>query len=226
MLDVGAGFGFLSCFLADKCRAVIAVERDLQVAKVLREQVKGIGNVTVIEGDALKVMLPEFNKVVAIPPYFLSSQLLTWLLERQIACTVLILQKEFANRLLAAVGSKDYGWLAVLTYQHSKAELLDAVHKEAFFPQPKVDSVIVRLKPWSKSPFKVKDEAFFKQITKWLFTQRNKKLGKALAPFLRTNMQLGKQDAEKLAVTLPFHDKRVRELTPEQFGALADAIPR
>jgi 16S rRNA (adenine1518-N6/adenine1519-N6)-dimethyltransferase len=226
VLDAGAGFGFLSRFLADKCKAVIAVEKDPQVAKALRERVKGIGNVTPIEGDVLTAVLPEFNKVIAIPPYYLSSHLVEWLLEHNIACAVLIVQKEFANRLNAAVGSEDYSWLTVLTYQHAEAEILDAVPKGMFFPQPKVDSVIVRLKPWSKSPFKVKDEAFFKQITKWLFTQRNKKLGKALALFLRTNMQLGKQDAEKLAVTLPFHDKRVRELTPEQFGALADAIPR
>ena len=226
VLDAGAGFGFLSRFLADKCRAVIAVEKDPQVAKVLREQVKGIGNVTVIEGDVLKAMLPEFSKVIAIPPYYLSSHLVASLLERNISRAVLVVQKEFANRLNAVVGSEDYGWLTVLTYQHAKAELLDVVPKVMFFPQPKVDSVIVRLRPWSKSLFKVKDEVFFKQITKWLFTQRNKKLGNALAPFFETKLQLSKQDAEKLAVAVPFHDKRVRELTPEQFGALANAIPR
>jgi 16S rRNA (adenine1518-N6/adenine1519-N6)-dimethyltransferase len=226
VLDAGAGFGFLSRFLADKCKAVISVEKDPQVAKALREQVKGIGNVTVIEGDVLKAVLPEFTKVLSIPPYYLSSHLVAWLLERNIACAVLVVQKEFAKRLIAAVGCEDYGWLTVLTYQYAEAELLDSVPKGMFFPQPKVDSVIVRLKPRCKSPFKVKDEAFFKQITKWLFTQRNKKLGKALAPFFKTNLQLSKQDAEKLALALPFRDKRVRELTPEQFGALADAIPR
>jgi 16S rRNA (adenine1518-N6/adenine1519-N6)-dimethyltransferase len=226
VLDAGAGFGFLSRFLADKCKTVISVEKDPQVAKALREQVKGIGNVTVIEGDALKAVLPEFNKVIAIPPYYLSSHLVAWLLERNITCAVLVLQKEFAYRLNAAVGSDGYGWLTVLTYQHAEVELLDVVPKGMFFPQPKIDSVIVRIKPRSKGLFKVKDEVFFKQIIKWLFTQRNKKLGKALAPFLRTNLQLSKQEAEKLAVAFPFHDKRVRELTPEQFGALADAIPR
>jgi 16S rRNA (adenine1518-N6/adenine1519-N6)-dimethyltransferase len=156
----------------------------------------------------------------------LSSHLVEWLLERNIACAALILQKEFANRLIAAVGSEDYGWLAVLTYQHVEAEVLDSVPKVMFFPQPKVDSVIVRLKPRCKSPFEVKDEIFFKQITKWLFTQRNKKLSKALAPFFKTNLQLSKQDAEKLVVALPFQDKRVRELAPEQFGALANVVPR
>jgi len=54
VLDAGAGFGFLSRFLADKCKAVIAVEKDPQVVKALREQAKGTGNVIVIEGDVLK----------------------------------------------------------------------------------------------------------------------------------------------------------------------------
>ena len=225
VLDAGAGFGFLSRFLVDKCKTVVAVEKDPQVAKVLREQVKGIGNVIVIEGDVLKVTLPEFNKVIAIPPYYLSSHLVTWLLERKIECAVIILQKEFAGRLIAAVGSEDYGWLTVVTNQRAEVELLDAVPKAIFYPQPEVDSIIVRLKPWSTKPFEVKDEMFFVRMVKWLFTQRNKKLGKALTPFIKSNFKLSKQDSEKLALSLPFHDRRVRELSPKDFGALANALP-
>ncbi len=224
VLDVGAGFGFLSCFLADKCKSVIAVEKDPQVAGVLHEQVRGIGNVTVIQGDVLKVVLPEFNKVIAIPPYYLSSHLLTWLLEHRLDSAVLILQKEFVNRLVAFVGSEDYGWLTVITWQHAEAEVLDVVPKEMFYPPPKVDSLIVKLKPFSKSPFEVKDELFFKQMVKWLFTERNKKLGKALTPFLKTALKLSKQDAEKISLAVPFHERRARELSPKDFGAIANAI--
>src|SRR5208283_2615606 len=154
----------------------------------------------------------------------LSSHLITWLVEGRIDCAVMILQKEFASRLIAAVGSEDYGWLTVLTYLHVEVELLDAVPKEMFYPQPKVDSVIVRIKPWIKSSFEIKDELFFKQMVKWLFTQRNKKAAKALAPFIKSTLKLSKQDAEKLALTLPFHDRRARELSPKDFGALANAI--
>ena len=224
VLDAGAGFGFLSRFLADKCKAVIAVEKDPQVAKALREQVKSTGNVIVIEGDVLKAALPEFNKIIAIPPYYLSSHLITWLIERRIDCAVMILQKEFASRLIAAVGREDYGWLTVLTYQHAEVELLDAVPKEVFYPQPEVNSVIVTIKPWSKNPFELKDELFFRQMIKWLFTQRNKKLSKALTPFLKTTLKLSKQDAEKMALTLPFQERRAREMPPKDFGALANAI--
>lgn len=226
VLDAGAGFGFLSVFLADKCKAVLAVEKDTHVAEVLREQVKGLGNVTVIEGDVLKVQLPAFDKAISIPPYYLSSDLVVWLLERQVACAVMILQKEFANRLVAGVGSEDYGWLTVLTCLHAQAEVFEAVSKEMFYPEPEVDSVIVRLKPWSKKPFDVENEVVFRQLTKWLFSQRNKKVGKAVVPFLKVNFELTKQGAEKQADTLPYQDKRARELTPEQFGVLANALSR
>jgi 16S rRNA (adenine1518-N6/adenine1519-N6)-dimethyltransferase len=204
---------------------VVAVEKDPHVAMVLREQVKDLDNVTIVEGDVLKVALPEFNKVIAIPPYYLSSHLVMWLLTRKIDCAVLILQKEFVDRLVAPVGSEAYGWLTVVTNQHAEAELLDAVPKDMFHPQPEVDSIVLRLKPWNIKPFEVKDEAGFLRMTKWLFTQRNKKLAKALAPYLRTTFKLNKQDAEKYVSSLPNHDRRVRELSPKDFGALANALP-
>ena len=74
---------------------------------------------------------------------------------------MLILQKEFANRLVASVGSEDYGWLTVVTNQHAEVQLLDSVPKEMFYPQPEVDSIILSLKPWSKKPFEVKDASIF-----------------------------------------------------------------
>ena len=224
VLDAGAGFGFLTCFLADKCKAVIAVEKDPQVAKVLREKTKSLDNVTVIEGDMLKVTLPEFNKVIAIPPYYLSSKLILWFLERKVECAVLIVQKEFATRLVAPIGSEEYSWLTVATYPKVQVELLDAVPKEMFYPQPEVDSIIIRLKPWGITPFKVNDEVFFRRMVKWLFTERNKKLQNAITPFVKSTLKLSEQDVKKIVASFSFANMRVRELTPENFGALANAF--
>ena len=224
VLDAGAGFGFLTRFLANKCKTVLAVEKDPQVAEVLREQVRGVCNVTVVEGDVLKAALPEFNKVVSIPPYYLSSRLVTWLLERKVACAVLILQREFASRLVAAVGSEEYGWLTVLACYSAEVEVFDPVPRAMFYPQPEVDSVVVRLKLRKSAPFRVNDKVFFERMVRWLFTQRNRKLGNAIKSLVKGGVKAPKGDAEELACSLPFRDRRVRELSPKDFGALANAL--
>jgi len=223
-LDIGAGFGFLTCFLADRCKHVVAVEKDIKIAGVLRDRVKSLPNVEVIEGNVLKVPLTSFNKVVSIPPYRISSRLLVWLFSTAFDCGVLIFQKEFADRLVAGIGSDEYGWLTVLCYYYFDVELLDTVPKHLFHPQPEVDSIIVRLKPRSQPSFEVKDEHLFKQLVQSLFTQRNKKLRNAAQSFLKGIRKMDADNAAKTADWLPFHDRRVRELAPEDFGVLANAL--
>ncbi len=224
VLDAGAGFGFLTSYLAGNCKAVVAVEKDPQIAQVLREQTRRLGNVTVIEGDVLKAELPDFNKAIAAPPYYLSSKLVLFLLERKIDCSVLIVQKEFADRLVAKVGSEDYSWLTITVYQKAQVELLDLVPKDMFYPQPEVDSVIMRLKPWETALFNVKDGDFFRRMVKALFTERNKKLSNALEPFIKSTLKLNKQDYKKIIQALPFANMRPRELSPKDFGDLANAF--
>lgn len=224
ILDAGAGFGFLTKFLATKCKAVIAVEKDSRIVMALRKQIRGLTNVTVVEGDVLKAALPEFQKVVAIPPYYLSSRLITWLLERKAESSVLILQKEFANRFVASVGSEAYGWLTVIAAHDMKVELFDEVPKTLFYPRPEVDSVIVRLTPWETEPFNVNNTALFNRLVRWLFTQRNKKLGNALMSFFRCERQLCKTEAQKLSDAYSFSEKRTRDLTPREFGDLSNAV--
>jgi 16S rRNA (adenine1518-N6/adenine1519-N6)-dimethyltransferase len=226
VLDVGAGLGFLSRFLAVRCKAVVAIERDPLIARVLREQLKSFANVTIVEGDVLNAALPDFTKIVAIPPYNLSTRLVMWLHDQKKECSVVILQKEFASKLVSAVGSDSYGWLRVITDQNSETKIIEDVPREVFYPQPKVDSVIVRIKPRKSALFRVKDEAFFKKMVQWLFTQRNKKLANALVPFLRSSMKQTKGEADKMSGSISFCDKRVRELSPEEFGVLANAIER
>ena len=225
VLDAGAGFGLLTKYLSERCRGVVAVEKDPQLANYLREEFKGVTNINVIEGDVLKAQLPPFNKVIAAPPYYLSSQLVLWLLGRNVDCAVLIVQREFSERLVAAVGTEEYGWITVIVQQQEQVELLDAVPKEMFLPPPEVDSVIISIKPLQTKPFTIKNQTQFIQLTKWLFTQRNKKLAKALVPFIRVNYNLSKQEAKKITDILPFSEKRPRELSPKDFGVIADVLP-
>jgi 16S rRNA (adenine1518-N6/adenine1519-N6)-dimethyltransferase len=225
VLDAGAGFGLLTRFLSERCKGVVAVEKDPQLAAFLKEEFKDAPNVSVIEGDVLKTQLPAFNKAIAAPPYYLSSQLVLWLLERKVDCAVLIVQREFAERLTAKVGAEEYGWLTVVAQQQAEAIILDSVPKDVFYPSPEIDSVILFIKPLKTQPFQVRDQAEFIQLTKWLFTQRNKKLAKALAPYIRNAYQLNKQEADEIASNLPFRERRPRELEPKDFGAIVDALP-
>ena len=222
VLEAGAGLGFLTRFLSSRCKQVIAVEVDPKLVTLLREQLSDLENVEFIEGDVLDVSISRFDKVVSTPPYSISSPLLFWLLERSFQLAVLTFQEEFARRLTAQVGSKDYSRLTVATYYRADVELLDYVSRDSFYPPPDVDSSIVRLKPKPK-PFIVKDEHFFFDLIQTVFTQRNKKLRNAVLPFL-IKYKLNRDQAQALADSLTFHDKRVRELAPEDFGALTNEI--
>jgi 16S rRNA (adenine1518-N6/adenine1519-N6)-dimethyltransferase len=219
VLEIGAGFGVLTRVLPQLCGKVIAVEVDRRLVEVLKKEFAGFGNVVVIEGDVLEATIPKFNKVVANPPFQISSPILFWLLEKRFDLAVLTFQKEFAERLVADVGSKDYGRLTVETYYRAEVELLETVPGEAFFPPPDVDACIVGLKPRSVPPFYVKNEKIFHELVRTLFTQRNRKVRNAIAECLA---KTGKE--EILADSLLFHDKRVRELAPEDFGAIANEL--
>jgi len=179
--------------------------------------------VGLIEGDVFEASLPVFNKAVSNPPFSVSSRLLFWLLERPFECAVLTFQEEFARRLDAQVGSRDYSRLTVSTYYHADVEPLGKIPKEAFYPLPDVDAALVRLKPRKTPPFKVKDEEVFDEVVRTLFTQRNRKVRKAILPFLY-NQGLREAGAVGKADSLSFKERRVRELPPEDFGVLANEL--
>ncbi len=222
VLEIGAGLGFLTRLLSPRAKEVITVEIDKELIPILHTQLSGLKNVNLVEGDVLTSNIQHFDKVVSTPPYSISSPLLFWLLDRSFKVAVLTFQEEFARRLTAAAGSKDYSRLTVATYYRADVELLEHVPKTAFYPPPDVDSTIVRLKP-KPVPFKVKDEKTFFELVRTVFTQRNKKLRNAVMPFLSKH-GAARDKAREIADSLPFHDKRVRQLAPEDFGALTNEI--
>ena len=224
VLEVGAGLGFLTHLLSRECKKVIAVEVDPKLVRILREQLHSLQNVELIGDDILKVSLPSFNKVVSAPPYSISSPLLFRLLERKFDWAVLILQKEFAERLAASVGTKDYGRLTVTISYRADVELLDSVPRNMFYPPPDVDSMLVRLKP-REPPFHVEDEETFFELVRVLFTQRNKKVRNALIPFLYKH-EITRKEAVELADSTIYSAMRVRELAPEDFGILTNQLLR
>jgi 16S rRNA (adenine1518-N6/adenine1519-N6)-dimethyltransferase len=224
VLEIGAGLGFLTRFLSEKCKEVLAVEVDTRLAGILREQLRDTSNVRIIEGDVFKTSVPSFTKVVSIPPYHVSSRLLLWLFDADFDRAVLIFQKEFANRLVASVGSEDYGWLTVLTDYHAEVETLDYVPKWTFYPQPKIDSAIIRLEPKNPRPYSLRNEELFKQLLRSCFAKRNRKVKNAVLSYVRGFCNVPEEKAIRMVEALPFREKRVRELALEDFGVMADAL--
>jgi 16S rRNA (adenine1518-N6/adenine1519-N6)-dimethyltransferase len=229
VLEIGAGIGNLTALLAARAERVIAVERDRRLIKVLGDRLRGHPNVELVCGDALRIELPKFDKVVANLPYGISSDITFRLLERDFELAVLMYQREFAERLVAKPGADNYGRLTVNAYYRAGVELLEEVPPEAFFPQPKVTSAIVRLRP-RESPFEVVDERVFFNVVRAMFQHRRQRVRNALyrsfgEVFPGVKVSKAKRRAaidQKLPKALA--ETRVMDLAPEKFGLIANLL--
>jgi len=223
ILEVGAGLGFLTKLLSEVAQEVIAVELDPKLCKVLKETLQEKKNIRIIKGDFLKIHLPRFSKVVANPPYSISSPLILKLFRGKFECAVLTLQREFIEKLTAQNGSTKYGSLTVIAYYSATIKALEDVPKHSFYPHPNVDSTVILIKP-RKPLFDVGDKGLFIKVVKSLFTQRNKKLRNALNIFIRNEYNVKKEDTRILVEDFPYLESRVFNLAPKEFGEVSRRI--
>jgi 16S rRNA (adenine1518-N6/adenine1519-N6)-dimethyltransferase len=178
VLDIGAGIGTLTIPLSEKAGRVVAIEQDHQIASILRERLeeKRIDNVDVLEGDATRLELPPFNKVVSNLPYQISSPITFRLLEYDFDFAILMYQLEFAERMVSKPGDSKYSRLSVMINLKANVERLFTVPKGAFLPPPRVSSAVVKLNPKKD----VQQDEFLLKITRALFQHKRKKARKAL----------------------------------------------
>ncbi|MCL2114721.1 MAG: 16S rRNA (adenine(1518)-N(6)/adenine(1519)-N(6))-dimethyltransferase RsmA [Methanobrevibacter sp.] len=149
VLEIGPGIGTLTLEIAKKVKKVVAIEQDIAIFKILKHRLEeeSIENVELINKDALKIDFPYFNKIISNLPYQISSPITFKFLEYDFDLAILMYQKEFADRMVAKVGSKNYSRLSAMLHFKGNVEFLDSVSPESFIPKPKVTSSIVKLTP-------------------------------------------------------------------------------
>ncbi len=142
VLEVGTGKGILTPYLCQKAKKIISVEKDLTLYNKAKENLK-ISNLTLLHGDAFDMDF-EFDVFVSNLPYSESRNAIEWLAQRKFSHGIIMVQKEFAQKLLAKKGTEKRAISVLANYSMVLTKLLD-VSKTNFSPPPKVDSMVVRL---------------------------------------------------------------------------------
>lgn len=212
ILEIGPGKGSLTEFLAARAGRVYAIESDPDLARYVEDS---FPNVEVIQGDALRVDLPEYNKVVSNLPYYISTKITLRLLRRPFDIMVLMYQREFVERMLASPGTRDYGRLSVNVSYYANVEILETVPRSAFRPMPHVSSSVVSLRPRAEKEHV--DESMFSSISRDLFTKRRKKIKNALA-------SIGVSDEVMLDIDPAILEARPEDLGVDEFVQIAKTV--
>lgn len=211
LLEVGPGLGILTRRLVEASDNLTCIELDDILADYISSEFGD--RLKLIHGDAVKVPFPEFDVFVSNLPYSVSTPIIFKLLDYKFRTAVVMVQKEFADRMVADVGSPDYSRLTVNLFYRAECEIMETVPASRFNPRPKVDSALVRITP-RKAPFDVIDERLFFKVTEVAFNHRRKKIGTSLK-------------AAKLITPgsdVPYLDERIENLRPSEIAKIADAI--
>ena len=231
VLEIGPGIGVLTVELAQRADKVVAVELDDRLLPVLAETLADYPNAKVIHGDAMKLDLKQIIAeefagldvaICANLPYYITSPIIMKLLEDHLpvrSITVMV-QKEAADRICAAPGTRESGALSLGVSYHSDPDILFNVARGSFMPAPNVDSAVIRLnvRPPQYTP---RSEKQLFGLIKAAFGQRRKTLMNALSSKALPKNVLADAMAEAgLSPTA-----RAEELTMAQFVRLSDALP-
>lgn len=234
VIEVGPGIGALTQFIAENAHHVLALEVDGRLLPVLAETLDGYLNVEVVLEDVLKADLPKLVqdhfdgqhalKVVANLPYYITTPILTHLMNSQLPFTSLtvMMQKEVADRLTAAPNSKDYGSLTIAIQQQMDVQVAFEVKRTNFVPAPNVDSAIVTLTRRAAPLVAVNNQASFDKLTRGAFAARRKTLWNNLVNLYgKANRDALKQALETAEIDAT---TRAEDLSIAEFGRLSDAL--
>jgi 16S rRNA (adenine1518-N6/adenine1519-N6)-dimethyltransferase len=232
VIEIGPGLGALTHRLSTLARRVVAVEIDGRLASVLSAETSNSENIDIVQDNILKVNFgsiagsyPDVSrwKVVGNIPYYITSAILLQLTEARAAFStaVLTVQEEFARRLVAKPGSKDYSSLSIYIQYRFDPEILFVIKPTSFFPRPDVRSAVVRLRALERSTLDVRDEGLFFQTVKAAFGQRRKTLRRSLRQIPGLTPELMGELDRISGVGL---SRRPEDLSLDEFADLSNAI--
>jgi 16S rRNA (adenine1518-N6/adenine1519-N6)-dimethyltransferase len=190
ILEIGPGLGVLTQELAKKAKRVIAVEKDQKLIPVLTEVLKNFSNIEIIRGDILKIFNSQFSisdyKIVANLPYYIATPVIRKFLESSLQPKLMVLmtQKEVAQRITARPPKMNL--LAVSVQFYAEPEIVSFISKKSFWPQPKVDSAVLKITPKPRMVGEKEKTLFFK-IVKAGFSQPRKQIANNLSKKLKLN---------------------------------------
>ena len=232
VLEIGPGIGPLTQQLCLRAGKVCAVEVDNRLKPILDMTVGEFNNLEILWNDVLKLDVPALVQekfgglrpmACANLPYYITSPILTALLEAECfdAVTVMV-QKEVAQRIAAAPGSADYSAFTVFCQYYAEPELLFDVPAHCFMPQPKVTSAVITLRTRKERPWEILDQDVFFRTVRASFAMRRKKLSNGLASGFP---ELGKTGAAEVIEACGF-DANVRgeTLSIPEFAKIANEI--
>lgn len=231
VLEIGPGFGVLTYALAQTGKKVVSLEIDERLLPVLEFTLSEFDNVKIINKDVLKtdinqLIQDEFGKgkisIAANLPYYITTPIITGLLESRLPVNnmVFMVQREVAERIVAEKG-RDAGAISYFCRYFSEAEIIRIVPAGNFYPPPKVDSALLRLKILEKPSVDVIDEALLFRIIRASFSQRRKTLANGIS----SGIGMAKAEVNELLKSLGFSETvRGETLTLEDFAAIANKI--
>lgn len=224
VLEIGPGRGALTALLAARCRRLVLVEVDRDLAASLRARYADAPHVAVHEADILRVDLATLlddapATVIANLPYNISTPVLMQLLAtpERFDRLVLMLQREVAERLAAPPGGKTYGALSVVVQAVAETRVALRVPPGAFAPVPRVESAVVVITPRRPPPLDAARRRALRGVVRIAFARRRKQLVNVVAPLT--------SDPRGVLATLGLDPQaRPETLTPADFVRLADAV--
>jgi len=232
VIEIGSGLGALTRRIRGIAGQVVAVEIDSRLVEILKTELSGENGLTITRANFLKLDLGEIIraypristwKVLGNLPYYITSAILMKLVESRqyFSEAVVTVQDEFARRLVASPGSKDYSSLSIYVQYRFQPEILFTIKPTSFFPRPDVRSAVVRLRVLERPSVDVKDEGLFFQTIRAAFGQRRKTLRKSLRQIPGLTPEIVGELGRMSGVGL---DKRPETVTIAEFASLSNAI--